>query len=212
LDKHFQCGLHCLHVGGSTFTHAGFRFKEEEAKNDPKWPTLTSFLAHSKVAALHLDGCQIDHRAIELYSYALAPGNPIAQGGNLKVLNLSRNKLTKDGAKTLATALKVNTSIEFLDLSQNQLGVYGVVLLSAALRENQTLKGLNLFKNTLDVDGSRALRELLKVNSSIELLDIGHNRIRAKGLEAIREGILANEASKLHTLGLRMNFINDDGF
>jgi hypothetical protein len=74
------------------------------------------------------------------------------------------------------------------------------------------LKGLNLFKNTIDVDGARAIRELLESNSTIEFIDLGHNRIRSKGLEAIKEGILANSTSKIHSLGLRMNFINDDGF
>jgi hypothetical protein len=71
---------------------------------------------------------------------------------------------------------------------------------------------LNLFKNTLDVDGARALRDLLKVNTSITFLEIGHNRIRQKGLEAISEGILGAKDSKLKSLGLRMNFINDSGF
>ena len=97
-------------------------------------------------------------------------------------------------------------------MSQNHLGVYGVVLIAKALQKNSTLKGLNLFKNTLDVDGARALRDMLKVNTSIEFLDIGHNRIRSKGLEAISEGILEAKNCNLKTLGLRMNFINDDGF
>ena len=68
-----------------------------------------------------------------------------------------------------------------------------------------------MFKNIIDVDGARALRELLKVNKSLEFLDIGHNRIRAKGLEAITEGIVKGNCP-LKSLGLRMNFINDDGF
>lgn len=72
------------------------------------------------------------------------------------------------------------------------------------------MKTLNLFKNTIDVDGARAIREMLKVNTSIEFLDIGHNRIRQKGLEAISEGIKAGK-SNVKTLGLRLNFINDDG-
>jgi hypothetical protein len=62
------------------------------------------------------------------------------------------------------------------------------------------------------VDGARALRELLKVNSTIEFLDIGHNRIRQKGLESIASGIQDSTNSNLKTLGLRLNFINDDGF
>jgi len=90
--------------------------------------------------------------------------------------------------------------------------VYGVTLIAKSLHNNKTLRGLNLFKNTFDVDGSRALRDMLKVNTSIDFLEIGHNRIRQKGLEAISEGILAQKGSKMKTLGIRMNFINDDGF
>ena len=78
--------------------------------------------------------------------------------------------------------------------------------------KNKVLTGLNLFKNTIDVDGARAVRDLLKVNSKLEFLDIGHNRIRSKGLEAITEGIIGAKESKLTSLGLRLNFINDDGF
>lgn len=84
-------------------------------------------------------------------------------------------------------------------------------MVARALQKNSTVKGLNVFKNTIDVDGARALRDMLKVNSTIEFLDIGHNRIRSKGLEAITEGILEGVTSNVKSLGLRMNFINDDG-
>ena len=130
----------------------------------------------------------------------------------LKSLNLSRNNLNKEHTKLLAEAMEENSTLEFLDISQNILGVYGVTLIARSLHKNKTLKGLNLFKNTLDVDGSRALGEMLKVNSTIEWLDVAHNRIRPSGLQAISEGILANKDCKIKTLGLRMNFINDDGF
>jgi len=90
--------------------------------------------------------------------------------------------------------------------------VYGTQQITESLHENTKLKGLNLFKNTLDVDGARAVGMLLQYNSTIEFVDLGHNRIRNKGLEAIKDGILANTNSKIHSLGLRMNFISDDGF
>lgn len=74
------------------------------------------------------------------------------------------------------------------------------------------MKSLNLYRNLVDVDGARALKELLKVNKSIEFLDLGHNRLREKGVKAITEGICENKESKLSHLGVRYNFINDDGF
>jgi len=62
------------------------------------------------------------------------------------------------------------------------------------------------------VDGARSLRELLKVNKTLEFLDVGYNRLREKGIKAITDGICANPDSKLQHLGIRFNFINDDGF
>lgn len=91
------------------------------------------------------------------------------------------------------------------------MGVSGIVNISEALAKNTTLKTLNLYRNILDVDGARALGALLKVNCTIEFLDIGHNRIRQTGLRAICDGIVANPKSKLTELGIRANFINDNG-
>jgi Ran GTPase-activating protein (RanGAP) involved in mRNA processing and transport len=91
------------------------------------------------------------------------------------------------------------------------MGVSGIVNISEALAKNTTLKTLNLYRNILDVDGARALGALLKVNTTIEFLDIGHNRIRQTGLRAICDGIVANPKSKLTELGIRANFINDNG-
>lgn len=129
------------------------------------------------------------------------------------MLNLSRNNIQKEGAKILAYALEGNASLEVLDLSQCKLGVSGTVSIAQALQKNKTLKHLNLYRNKVDVDGARALRELLKVNSTLEFLDLGHNRLREKGIMAITDGILENEAgSNIKHLGIRFNFIKDDGF
>lgn len=80
------------------------------------------------------------------------------------------------------------------------------------MKTNNTLKSLNLYRNKLDVDGARSLRELLMVNKSLEFLDVGYNRLRKKGIEAITDGICENPDSKIKHLGVRFNFINDDGF
>lgn len=211
LEKHLHCGLNHFNLTGAKITDSGFRLKHYEDKNDPKWPKLIDVIAKTGIESLNLGSCSIDAKGIELWSTAIG-ANPIAPCSNLKILNLSKNLIKLDGAKILAGALKDNTSIEFLDLSSNELKVFGTYQIARALHHNKTLKGLNLFKNTLDVDGARAIRDLLEENSTIEFIDLGHNRIRSKGLEAIKEGILANPTCALHSLGVRMNFINDDGF
>lgn len=88
----------------------------------------------------------------------------------------------------------------------------GVVAIAGALLKNSTLKSLNLYRNRVDVDGARSLREVLKVNKTLEFLDLGYNRLREKGIKAITDGLSENPDSKLKSLGVRFNFINDDGF
>jgi hypothetical protein len=187
-----------------------FKLKDYEIKTDPQWPSLIEFLGRMDLESLNLRDCQINHKSIELVSVALSLKPYPCK--NLQILNLAKNMITKDGAKLLAPALEENKTLKYIDLSQNNLGVYGITLIAKALEKNSTLTSLNIFKNTIDVNGARAIREMLKVNQAIQFLDIGHNRIRQKGLEAISEGILAAKDCKLKTLGLRMNFINDDGF
>jgi Ran GTPase-activating protein (RanGAP) involved in mRNA processing and transport len=154
--------------------------------------------------------CQLNKNDMELLSYSLHQ-NPLGNS-TLKVLNLSRNAILKEGAKTLAQALEGNKSLEVLDLSQCKLGVSGTYAIAQALLKNSTLKSLNLYRNKVDVDGARSLREVLKVNHSLEFLDVGHNRLREKGIKALTDGICENPNSKLRHLGIRFNFINDDGF
>lgn len=50
--------------------------------------------------------------------------NPVAPT-RLRVLNLSRNVIHKEGAKMLAPALEGNKSLHVLDLSQCKIGVSG---------------------------------------------------------------------------------------
>ena len=212
LDKKFFCGLKSLNISNSNSSGSGnfpvFKYKDYEVKTNPEWPAFFSFIKEVKLEALGLTNCKLNHKCIELYASAI--GSKPTECKHLLVLNLAHNPITKEGARILAPALEENKSIQTLDLSHTQLGVYGVTLIAKSLQKNNTVKTLNLFKNTIDVDGARAIRDMLKVNSSIEFLDIGHNRIREKGLEAITEGLKAGK-SNVKTLGLRLNFINDDG-
>ena len=147
---------------------------------------------------------------MELIAYAIGQ-NPISDS-KIQHINLSKNVILKEGAKLLAPSLEYNKNLISLDLSHTKIGVSGMVQISLALLKNNTLRHLNLYRNIIDVDGARSLGRLLKVNTSLEFLDVGHNRIRQTGLRAIVDGIVENPSSKLTQLGIRSNFINDDGF
>jgi len=147
---------------------------------------------------------------MELFAFAIGQ-NPVG-ACKIQNLNLSKNLLDKEGCKLFNAALAHNKSIVHLDLSKCKMGVSGIKNLCEALKTNSTLQSLNLYRNIVDVDGARSLGEALKHNKTLSFLDIGHNRIRITGLKAVIDGITANPDSKLTKLGIRANFINDEGF
>lgn len=101
----------------------------------------------------------------------------------IKVLDLSKNNLGKDGIKALAEVLPHNQIIEVLDLSKNNLGVPGASELAVALKGNKSLKFLNLFNNKVGFDGAKSLAQnVIQNHPTLECLEIGHNRIRDAGL------------------------------
>lgn len=55
------------------------------------------------------------------------------------------------------------------------------------------------------------MKFILERNSTLKFVDLGHNRLRKTGVKEVVDGILANKSSQLSTIGLRSNFINDDG-
>jgi len=79
------------------------------------------------------------------------------------------------------------------------------------LKTNSSLKFLNLFNNKIGYDGAKAFAETFSVNKTIEFVEFGHNRIRDKGLFELGEGLAKNSESKVNTLGLRFNFLTEDG-
>lgn len=70
---------------------------------------------------------------------------------------------------------------------------------------------MNLFNNNISFDGANAFGETFKHNSKLEFVELGYNRIRNKGLIKLGDGIVANPNSSIKTLGLRFNFLNEDG-
>jgi len=152
----------------------------------------------------------IQKQDADVLSLALDPKR-IGFVSKIKILNLSRNLLQKEGAKILATIFKTNGILEVLDVSSNKLGVAGAQCLAEALRENKSVKYLNIFANKIDVDGARSFETTLSVNSTLEFIDFGHNRLRDEGTMALARGISKNKDHKLKFLGLRFNFISEDG-
>jgi Ran GTPase-activating protein (RanGAP) involved in mRNA processing and transport len=114
-----------------------------------------------------------------------------------------------DGAKALADALKVNSSITSIDLHRNNVGVDGAKALADALKVNSTITSINLTYNNVDVDGSKALADALKVNSSITSINLSTNKVGVDGAKALADALKVN--SSITSIYLTKNNVGDDG-
>ena len=59
-------------------------------------------------------------------------------------MNLYLNQIGDEGAKALASALRVNEVLTELNLARNGIDAAGAVALASALRVNEVLTDLNL--------------------------------------------------------------------
>ncbi|XP_064599186.1 leucine-rich repeat-containing protein 34-like [Liolophura sinensis] len=94
----------------------------------------------------------------------------------LTYLDLSCNRITRDGMKQLAKVLKNNTALKVLDLGNNRLEDDGAFHLAEALTTyNTTLHTLVVVSNNIRGKGLCALADIMKVNSSLVSLFIWGN-------------------------------------
>ena len=106
----------------------------------------------------------------------------------MTAISLFGNKIGDDGAKALADALKVNSSVTDIDLTGNNIGADGTKALADALKVNASVIEIDLAVNNIGTDGAKALADALKVNFSVISIDLEWNyNIGADGKQAIEE-------------------------
>lgn len=184
-------------------------FKQLHRKEDPN---LVKLIARSQnLTNISVSGNGMSKSFAEILVLALDPSREHFKS-KIQVLDLSKNNMGKEGIKALAEVLPRNHILEVLDLSKNQMGVSGANELAQALKGNKSLTMLNLFNNKIGYDGAKALAEKVIISHPrLECLEIGHNRIRDKGIMSITDAIIANKDSQLKILGIRFNFITNNG-
>ena len=136
----------------------------------------------------------------------------------LRSLNLSRNKITDDGVKYLADALKdSNCKINSLNLSENKITEKGVKYLADALKDsNCKLNSLNLASN-VTAEGVKYLADALKdSNCKLNSLHLPADNFWKKtnvtdeGVKYLAEALKHNNC-KLNSLNLAHNKLTDEG-
>ncbi|KAL0251524.1 hypothetical protein GEMRC1_000737 [Eukaryota sp. GEM-RC1] len=123
-------------------------------------------------------------------------------------LNLEDISIGDAGAKSLAEALKVNTTLVELDVKGNGILDEGAIALAEALKVNSTLIEMDLGWNSIGNEGAFALAEALHLNSTISVLNLFDNAICDEGAIALTQSLRVN--SSITELYLWYNHLSPD--
>lgn len=126
-------------------------------------------------------------------------------------LSLCGNKITCQGASTIASKLPSNFFLKTLDLSYNSISNEGVRSISQNLSRQHpsALKTLSLNKNGISNDGAGYLAEMLQTNQTLLKLFLSDNEIGDQGVKQLAN-VLKTHNRTLKSLGFSFNvFITD---
>jgi Ran GTPase-activating protein (RanGAP) involved in mRNA processing and transport len=160
---------------------------------------LMNLLVHnSAVTELDLSGLYIGPEGTELF---------IAQLNNTRILRLFlwSNNIGDEGAKYLAEAIKLNSTLQEIYLDLNNIEAQGAEYLAEAIKVNSTLRVIQLNSNNIGDEGTRYFAEAIKVNSALQQINLDYTNIEAEGAKHLAEAIMVN--TTLQQINLACNNI-----
>ena len=107
------------------------------------------------------------------------------------------NKITDEGAKRLAEAIQINTTLQELNISMNKITDEGAKRLAEAIQINTTLQKLNISKNWISKEGVMRIVEACTINRTLHKLVCTHNNLSKSGLAAINGYIRKENAVQI---------------
>ena len=113
----------------------------------------------------------------------------------LRILNLSKNYITDEGAKNLAEAIQTNSTLLELDLSKNYVTKEGALKIIEGCAKSKTPHKLAFIQNNLSKSDLTAINEYIKKEKALKVCEASWNSISTE------YGKLAVIAT-LHTLWL----------
>jgi len=99
------------------------------------------------------------------------------------------------GARVIADALKINTTLEHFDIYYDKIGDAGAAALAGALAVNSSLRRLGAYECGIGAVGSRAMADALDTNSSLQILSLDDNYTMGDAGAAALAGALAVNSS-----------------
>ncbi|XP_076451919.1 leucine-rich repeat-containing protein 34-like isoform X2 [Babylonia areolata] len=116
----------------------------------------------------------------------------------LTYLDLSSNRITRDGVKELAKVLKQDTALETLDLSNNRLEDDGAMHIADALASiNKNLKCLVVTHNNIKSTGLCAIADAMKTNTTLTNVYIWGNKLEEPACIAF-DNLIKSDRLDLH--------------
>ncbi|XP_054432926.1 leucine-rich repeat-containing protein 34 isoform X2 [Pteronotus mesoamericanus] len=120
-------------------------------------------------------------------------GHMLKENHCLVELYMSKHDVRNYGLKQLCDALYLNKSLRYLDVSCNKITRDGIVFLAAVLKSNTTLEVIDLSFNRIENAGAKKLSETLAShNRSLKALSVVSNSIEGEGLVALSQSMKTN--------------------
>ena len=141
---------------------------------------------------------------------AIAVSKYLRRNSTLEKLDMSKTKISSEGAKYIAEAIQVNTTLEQLDVPYNLVVDGGAAAISDGLRGNTTLQELNISHNGITNTGIKKIAEAIQVNSTLQNIKVSRNHISIKGLQCFMEAVKNN--CTLRVVNITHNNVTKSGF
>ncbi|XP_031232392.1 leucine-rich repeat-containing protein 34 [Mastomys coucha] len=120
-------------------------------------------------------------------------GHMLKQNHVLVELHMCKHGMKNYGIQQLCNALYLNSSLRYLDVSCNKITRDGMVFLADVLKRNTTLEVLDLSFNRIETAGAKHLSETLTShNRSLKALSVVSNKIEGEGLVALSQAMKTN--------------------
>ncbi|XP_076788339.1 leucine-rich repeat-containing protein 34 isoform X2 [Arvicanthis niloticus] len=120
-------------------------------------------------------------------------GHMLKQNHVLVELHMCKHGMKNYGLQQLCNALYLNSSLRYLDVSCNKITRDGMVFLADVLKSNSTLEVLDLSFNRIENAGAKHLSETLTShNRSLKALSVVSNKIEGEGLVALSQSMKTN--------------------
>lgn len=98
-------------------------------------------------------------------------------------IDLSGIELSLMALKDLCLVIEVNNSLHSINLSRNKITDQGAAFIAKAVKKNYSLHKLDLRDNNIGDDGAADIEEALVINDSLYSLYLSGNKIGAKNAE-----------------------------